>query len=66
MTPDLSTTNLWLAILAIASAGQFLMLVAAALFGMRRITGAYVAARGVPIARSSVKSIVSPTTVSLP
>ena len=35
MTPDLSTTNLWLAILAIASAGQFLMLVAAALIGMR-------------------------------
>ena len=30
MTPDLGTTNLWLAMLAIASAGQFLMLVGAA------------------------------------
>jgi len=31
MTPDLGTTNLWLAILAIATAGQFLMLLGAAL-----------------------------------
>ena len=30
MTPDLSTTNLWLAILAIASAAQLLMFVGAA------------------------------------
>jgi hypothetical protein len=29
MTPDLGTTNLWLAILAIASAGQFLIIVGA-------------------------------------
>jgi uncharacterized protein YoxC len=31
MTPDLGTTNLWLAILAIATAGQFLMLLGATL-----------------------------------
>jgi hypothetical protein len=35
MTPDLSTTNLWLAILAIASAGQFLMFAGAALITFR-------------------------------
>jgi uncharacterized protein YoxC len=31
MTPDLGTTNLWLAVLAIATAGQFVMLLGAAL-----------------------------------
>ena len=31
MTLDLSTTNLWLAVLAIATAGQFVMLLGAAL-----------------------------------
>jgi hypothetical protein len=35
MTPDLGTTNLWLAVLALASAGQFLMFVGAALIGLR-------------------------------
>jgi hypothetical protein len=35
MTPDLGTTNLWLAILAIASAGQFLLFVAAAAITFR-------------------------------
>jgi hypothetical protein len=35
MTPDLGTTNLWLAILAIASAGQFLLFAGAALIGFR-------------------------------
>jgi hypothetical protein len=35
MTPDFGTTNLWLAILAIASAGQFLMFVAAAAITFR-------------------------------
>ena len=35
MTPDLGTTNLWLAILAIASAGQFLMLLGAATIAYR-------------------------------
>ena len=35
MTPDLGTTNLWLAILAIASAAQFLMLVGAATMAYR-------------------------------
>jgi hypothetical protein len=35
MTPDLGTTNLWLAVLAIASAGQFLMLAGAAVLLFR-------------------------------
>lgn len=35
MTPDLGTTNLWLAVLALTSAGQFLMFVGAALIGLR-------------------------------
>jgi hypothetical protein len=35
MTPDLGTTNLWLAILAIATAGQFLMFVGGAIILLR-------------------------------
>jgi uncharacterized protein YoxC len=35
MTPDLGTTNLWLAVLAIASAGQFLMFAGAAVILFR-------------------------------
>ena len=35
MTPDLGTTNLWLAVLALASAGQFLLFVGAALIAFR-------------------------------
>jgi uncharacterized protein YoxC len=35
MTPDLGTTNLWLAVLAIASAGQFLMFAGAAVIMFR-------------------------------
>lgn len=35
MTPDLATTNLWLAVLAIASAGQFLIIVSAAVVMFR-------------------------------
>jgi hypothetical protein len=35
MTPDLATTNLWLAVLAIAAAGQFLLFVGAAVIGLK-------------------------------
>jgi len=35
MTPDLATTNLWLAVLAVASAGQFLIIVSAAVIMFR-------------------------------
>ena len=57
MLPDASGLDLLVEFKAANSEAQVIM---------RRITGAYVAARGVPIARSSVKSIVRPTTVSLP